>query len=150
MVSKKTLSKAIHALNSWYLSQSKSILDGTTDSRASALMITLSCVVIKSNTAHIFHVGDSRIHQLRGSQLEQLTQDHIGPQPGLANQLQQALGLNERLGPDYFKTSVKPGDRFLLTTDGVHQNLSHKTLTSLSAVSTENSLRVGSLQTCSV
>src|SRR5713226_107347 len=37
---------------------------------------TFSAMVIKSTTAHIFHVGDSRIYRLAGNALEQLTDDH--------------------------------------------------------------------------
>ena len=37
---------------------------------------TLSAMVIKSTTAHLFHVGDARIYRVAGNSLEQLTDDH--------------------------------------------------------------------------
>ena len=39
-------------------------------------MCTLSAMVIKSTTAHIFHIGDARIYRVAGHSLEQLTEDH--------------------------------------------------------------------------
>ncbi|GAM58931.1 serine/threonine protein kinase [Vibrio ishigakensis] len=33
-------------------------------------------MIIKSNTAHIFHVGDTRIYLMRDGELELLTKDH--------------------------------------------------------------------------
>ena len=40
---------------------------------------TLSILILKSHTAHIFHIGDSRIYRLREGKLELLTHDHAVP-----------------------------------------------------------------------
>ena len=37
---------------------------------------TFSALVLRSNSAHLFHSGDSRIYRLVGTTLEQLTKDH--------------------------------------------------------------------------
>ncbi|WP_309381187.1 protein kinase domain-containing protein [Cerasicoccus frondis] len=81
---------------------------------------TFSAVVLKSNTAHIFHVGDSRIWQLCGHNLSQLTQDHSVRIGGGPAQLTRAMGLESRVEADYESRLVQAGDAFLLTTDGVH------------------------------
>ena len=41
-----------------------------------AMVTTLSVLVIKSATAHLFHVGDTRIYRLRNGRIECLTRDH--------------------------------------------------------------------------
>lgn len=134
---KKALAQTIHALNDWFVSQSQVLMSSNLadDAQApnSAFATTFSCVVIKSNTAHIFHAGDSRIYLLRDGELEQLTQDHVGAHGGLSTYLNQALGLHLALSLDYLKVAVAPGDCFLLTSDGVHQSLSHRKLAELSA-----------------
>lgn len=87
------------------------------------LVTTFSCVIVKSNTAHIFHVGDTRIYLQRNGQLELLTKDH--QRVNLAKQayLTRALGMDSNLDVDYKQLSLQKGDRFILTTDGVHDTL---------------------------
>lgn len=77
--------------------------------------------MIKSATAHLFHVGDARIYRLRDGALEQLTDDHrvwIAPDKSYVGR---ALGVNPRIEVDYRSLDVETGDVFLLTTDGVHE-----------------------------
>ena len=79
---------------------------------------TVSAVVAKGRTAHIFHVGDTRVYRFRGGDLEQLTRDHRG-QRALTN----ALGMELDLEVDYLAEDLAAGDVFVLTTDGVHDTL---------------------------
>jgi len=104
---------------------------------------TLTVLVLSdenSGTAHIAHIGDSRVYRLRGDELALLTRDHtevqelvdrgeltleqaktyersqwlteaIGAEPELEN-------LYERLEP------AQPGDRYLLCTDGLSNHVS--------------------------
>ena len=82
---------------------------------------TVSAVVAKGRTAHVFHVGDSRVHRFRNGDLEQLTRDHR-KQVMLTN----ALGMDLDLEVDY----LAAGDVFVLTTDGVHDVLTARQLRS--------------------
>ena len=62
---------------------------------------TLSAMVIKSTTAHIFHVGDSRIYRVSGNSLEQLTNDHRVVISSEQSYLGRALGVNPQIEIDY-------------------------------------------------
>ena len=85
---------------------------------------TLSALVLKATTAHLFHVGDARIHRVQGKALEQLTEDHRLQLPGGQSHLARALGLQPQIDIDYRALPVEPGDTFVLTTDGVHEHTS--------------------------
>lgn len=83
-------------------------------------LCTFSGLVIKSRTAHIFHVGDSRVYLLRDGHLRQLTQDHKAQLSKDRAFLIRALGMDNRLQLDYRSLDVLPGDLFILCTDGLH------------------------------
>lgn len=85
---------------------------------------TLSALVVKSSTTHLFHVGDARIHRVQGKALEQLTEDHRLHLPGGKSYLARALGMQPQLEIDYRALPVEAGDTFVLTTDGVHEHAS--------------------------
>lgn len=85
---------------------------------------TFSALILKSSSAHIFHVGDSRIYRIRNKKMECLTEDHrqkISQQEYL---LSRALGFHEVLEADYKVLGVEPGDLFILSTDGIFEWLS--------------------------
>ena len=63
--------RVLAALNRWLYSCGQRIHDNRR-----GYITTMSTVVFKSQTAHIFHVGDSRVCRLRDGVLEQLTNDH--------------------------------------------------------------------------
>jgi len=83
---------------------------------------TLSAMVIKSTTAHLFHVGDSRICRLAGQALEQLTEDHRVIVSSEQNYLSRALGINPQLEIDHRTLPLEKGDVFVLATDGVYEH----------------------------
>ena len=66
--------RVLEATNSWLHSQTRR--SQYSYDRDKGYVCTLSAMVIKSTTGHIFHVGDSRIYRLSGNSLEQLTNDH--------------------------------------------------------------------------
>ncbi len=84
---------------------------------------TLSALVLKGATAHLFHVGDSRIYRVQGKALEQLTEDHRVVLEGGSSHLSRALGVHPQLDLDYRAVAVDAGDAFLLATDGVHEHV---------------------------
>ena len=82
---------------------------------------TFSALIIKSATAHIFHLGDSRIYRLRDNRIEQLTQDHRHWVTETESYLSRALGINPQLDIDYQALAIEKGDIFILATDGIYE-----------------------------
>lgn len=118
--------KILSATNSWLYSQGQQRFES-----AKGMVSTLSILVLKSNTAHIFHIGDSRIYRLRQGNLEQMTRDHRVWISDEKNYLNRAMGIEPRLEVDYKAFSLEQGDLFFTSTDGVHDFISKKTLKSL-------------------
>ncbi|OIQ25566.1 bifunctional protein-serine/threonine kinase/phosphatase [uncultured Vibrio sp.] len=116
---KHSASKIVSALNSWLFAQGQK-----QSLNHNGLVTTLSSVVFKSNTAHIFHIGDSRIYRLRDNKLRLLTRDHQRTNFGKGSYLTRALGIDNQLEVDYQTVTLQVNDRFILTTDGVHDFLS--------------------------
>ncbi|MCW8999351.1 MAG: protein phosphatase 2C domain-containing protein, partial [Kangiellaceae bacterium] len=83
-------------------------------------LCTFSGMVLKSQIGHIFHAGDSRIYQLVGEGLRQLTKDHVAALGKGRSILARAVGMDSNLHIDYSKVSLKEGDCFMLSSDGVH------------------------------
>lgn len=84
------------------------------------------------------HVGDSRAYLWRDGELRQLTTDHtvaaeyvaagkLSPEEAVnhpqRNMITRALGLTQNLIVDEFEEPLRPGDRFLLCSDGVNAML---------------------------
>jgi serine/threonine protein kinase len=118
--------KVLSATNSWLYSQGQSRFQS-----AKGMVSTLSILVLKSTTAHLFHVGDSRIYRLRRNNLEQLTRDHRVWISHEKNYLNRAMGIEPRLEVDYKSCPLEQGDLFLMTTDGVHDFIDEKSLKNL-------------------
>ncbi len=119
----KSAQKVLTALNAWLYSQGQRYRDS-----GRGLLTTFSAVILKSTTAHLFHVGDSRVYRLRDGDLERLTTDHqtfIGPGSPF---LSRALGADLGVEIDYRKLPILAGDVFVLTTDGVHGYLDDKAI----------------------
>ncbi|MBP9685568.1 MAG: bifunctional protein-serine/threonine kinase/phosphatase [Rhodoferax sp.] len=126
---KTSAERVLSATNSWLHSQTQQSHYRFDKDRG--YVCTLSALVIKSTTAHIFHVGDSRIYRLRGDVLEQLTQDHRVWVSQSQSHLGRALGIDSRIDIDYRQVPVEPNDVFLLTTDGVHEYAQASFITSV-------------------
>mgnify|MGYP000151745447 CR=1 FL=1 len=120
---KQSTTKVLTALNRWLYSQGQRFSDAQ-----KGYISTLSCVVFKSNTAHIFHVGDSRIYRMRDGDLEQLTRDHTTTISSTQTYLARAMGLDVKLDVDYRSTDIEQGDIFFLSTDGIHDFISNQQL----------------------
>ncbi|HEB88998.1 MAG TPA: bifunctional protein-serine/threonine kinase/phosphatase [Deltaproteobacteria bacterium] len=103
------------ALNRWLYAKSH----GTHEAHR-GYVSTFSAVVFKSRTAHLFHVGDTRIHRLRGDRIELLTRDHSTRISDRDCYLARAMGMDAHLEVDYQEIEILPGDCFISTTDGIH------------------------------
>lgn len=116
---KKSAQRVLMATNSWLHSQTQQ--SQYRYEKDKGYVCTLSAMVIKSTTAHIFHLGDSRIYRLRADTLEQLTHDHRVWISQEKSYLSRSLGINPNLEIDYDALQVDKGDIFFLATDGVYE-----------------------------
>ncbi len=121
---KKSAQQVLTAANSWLHAQNQRSQFRYDKDRG--YVCTLSALVIKSATAHLFHAGDARIYRLRGVSLEQLTTDHRVRVSQEVSYLARALGMNPHLELDYQALQVDEGDVFVLATDGVYEHVSPK------------------------
>jgi len=108
--------KILSALNRWLHGQGQRQYQSN-----KGMVTTLSALVFKSNTAYIFHVGDTRIYRLRGNDLEQLTNDHRFFVSKEKSYLSRALGIELRVDIDYKTLAIEVGDIFIQLTDGVYE-----------------------------
>lgn len=116
---KTSVQRVMLATNSWLYAQTRNSQYRYVMDRG--YVCTFSTLIIKSNTAHIFHVGDTRVYRMLDDRLEQLTEDHRMWVSKDKNYLQRALGMKEQLDLDYQAHSVDVGDIFIMATDGIYE-----------------------------
>jgi serine/threonine protein phosphatase PrpC/ribosomal protein L39E len=125
---KTSAHRVLAATNSWLHSQTRR--SQYSYDRDKGYVCTLSAMVIKSTTAHLFHVGDCRIYRVAGNALEQLTEDHRLVISSEQNYLSRALGINPQIEIDYQAVQVEKGDVFLLVTDGIYEHVAPRLVAS--------------------
>jgi protein phosphatase len=104
------------------------------DPALSGMGTTVVAVALEDNVMSVAHVGDSRAYRLEERQLVPLTTDHswvaemqskevMSSEEGLGsigkNVITRALGVRENVQVDYRLVKVKPGDTFVLCSDGL-------------------------------
>jgi serine/threonine protein phosphatase PrpC len=119
---KTSAQRVLAATNAWLHAQTRRSPHAYDRDRG--YVCTLSAMVLKSATAHIFHAGDCRIYRIEGNTLEQLTEDHRVMVSSSQTYLGRALGINPQIEIDYRAIAVQKGDVFLLATDGVYEHVS--------------------------
>lgn len=134
---KQSASRVLRSLNDWLYHHST-----LSELRHNGFVTTLSSVIIKSNRAHIFHVGDTRIYRFRDGVLTLITRDHCHQSFNANHFLTRALGIDSHLEIDYQALSIRCDDVFVLTSDGVHQWVSKPELTTLLQVLPDDLERV--------
>ncbi len=122
----KLLSEAVRAANHEVFTQGQQKNNG--------MGATLTTMLIVGSAIYIANVGDSRLYLLRDNSLRQLTTDHslvadliaagkirkdevyTHPQRNIINR---CLGMGQDLEVDLCQEEIKPGDTFLLCSDGL-------------------------------
>jgi serine/threonine protein phosphatase PrpC len=128
---KTSAQRVLTASNSWLHAQTRQSPHRYDADRG--YVCTFSALVLKSNTAHLFHVGDARIYRLRDGSLEQLSQDHRLRVSADQSYLARALGMNPHVEIDYRALPLEPGDLFLILTDGVYEFIESQALLAIIA-----------------
>ena len=87
---------------------------------------TVVALLARGNSSAVLWAGDSRVYRLRQGEMEQLTRDHSAAEEaeGLLadvapNVITRAVGCDSHLELDLRRERVRPGDRFLLCSDGL-------------------------------
>jgi PPM family protein phosphatase len=96
---------------------------------------TLVMACFHDNQISVAHVGDSRLYRLRGEQFEAITRDHSFLQQQIdsgmiteaearlsnnRNLVTRALGVEKDVQPEINTHEVRPGDVYLLCSDGLN------------------------------
>ena len=93
---------------------------------------TVVMFLVKGDSCAVLWAGDSRVYRLRDGQLVQLTRDHtwaaqfnLEELPGeeADHSIMRAVGGEDILLLDVYRDRVRPGDRFLLCSDGLTREL---------------------------
>jgi protein phosphatase len=105
-----------------------------TDDAVSGMGTTMTAALVEGDHVWIGHVGDSRAYRIRDGSLEQLTEDHslvaelvrtgkLSPEEAEDHPqrsiVTRALGTDPDVDVDTFQVDAKPGDLFLLCSDGL-------------------------------
>ncbi|CAA9219708.1 Protein phosphatase 2C-like [uncultured Coleofasciculus sp.] len=106
---------------------------------------TVVVVMFRLQHSWFAHVGDSRLYRFRGSKLEQITEDHTWVAKAMKagditleqarmhpwrHVLSQCLGRRDLPKVDVQQMEVQPGDRLLICTDGLTEELNDALITS--------------------
>jgi serine/threonine protein phosphatase PrpC len=118
---KKSAMQVLNANNSWLHSQTQK--SEHRYNKDKGYVCTLSALILKSNTAYIFHLGDSRIYHFRAGASSLLTEDHRTWVSSEQSYLSRAMGIFPQLDLEHQSMTVEKGDIFVLATDGVYEYL---------------------------
>ena len=104
------------------------------DAAVSGMGTTMTVALVEDGRVSIGHVGDSRAYLVRDGRLEQLTEDHslvaelvrsgkLSPEEAESHPqrsvITRALGTDPDVDVDTFSLDARPGDVFLLCSDGL-------------------------------
>lgn len=96
---------------------------------------TLVVALFRDNRVSVAHIGDSRLYRLRDERLSQITRDHSLLQEQIdsgmitkeaarrsqnKNLVTRALGIEPEVEPEIHTYDVRPGDIYLLCSDGLN------------------------------
>jgi protein phosphatase len=113
------------------------------DAAASGMGTTMTVALVEDERVAFGHVGDSRAYLIRGGALEQLTEDHslvaelvrsgkLSPEEAEGHPqrsvITRALGTDPDVDVDTFSVETKPGDLFLICSDGLTSMVDDETI----------------------
>lgn len=133
---KQSAQRVLYATNSWLHSQTRQ--SQYRYDKDKGYVCTFSCLIIKSNTAHVFHIGDTRVYRLHDTSMEQLTNDHRVWVSEDKSYLSRALGIDQQLDIDYQCFAVTKGEIYVLATDGVHEFVTANDIIAATTQHTDN------------
>jgi PPM family protein phosphatase len=111
--------------------------------RGKRMATTLVACALRHNQAVVSHVGDSRCYLVRNGQAKQITQDHTWvneqrkmgiisageiAQSASRHVLIRSLGPEMFVAPDTTTVTLQAGDVLVLSTDGVHDEMSDQAI----------------------
>jgi serine/threonine protein phosphatase PrpC len=148
------LDAAVHAANA-------AVLAAASNTHRQGMGATLTAVLIVEQTAWIAEVGDSRAYLLRNGRLRQLTKDQSfvqmlidtgtmtedeAKESSRRNVILQAVGTDKTLRVELGRLEMRRGDRLLLCSDGLTNEVDDNELASLlskyePAVACEHAIR---------
>lgn len=126
---KQSAQRVLRATNAWLYAQTRQ--SQYRYDRDRGYVCTLSVMVFKSATVHLFHIGDARVYRVHPGQLELLTTDHRLWLSQENSCLTRAMGLGDQLDIDYQSLPIQPGDTFLLATDGIHEYIDQRRMAAI-------------------
>jgi len=83
------------------------------------LLTTVSALVLRGRRFTLAHVGDCRVYRWHADELQRVSEDHVWEQPGMQHVLKRALGLDQHLVLDFLDGELRPGESFVLLSDGI-------------------------------
>lgn len=104
---------------------------------------TLTFAYIRDDEMYVANVGDSRVYLAHGDMIQQITDDHTyvndlvkmgaitkdeAHMHARKNVITRAIGANANNEPDCFSVPVESGDRVLLCSDGLYDEVSDDTI----------------------
>ncbi|HEU5066065.1 MAG TPA: Stp1/IreP family PP2C-type Ser/Thr phosphatase [Gaiellaceae bacterium] len=113
------------------------------DSDASGMGTTITVALFEDGIVSIGHVGDSRAYLIRDRNVDQLTEDHslvaelvrtgrLSPEEAETHPqrsvITRALGTDPDVDVDVFSVEAKPGDLFLICSDGLTSMVDDETI----------------------
>ncbi|HXR40127.1 MAG TPA: protein phosphatase 2C domain-containing protein [Terracidiphilus sp.] len=114
--------------------------------RGKRMATTMVACALRHDQAIVSHVGDSRCYLVRNGQARQVTQDHtwVNEQRKMGlisaaeiaesdsrHLLIRSLGPEMFVSPDTTALTLQPGDVLVLCTDGLHDEMSEKTIAAI-------------------
>lgn len=118
---------------------------GCGDASLEGMGTTVVAILVSGDQAALVGVGDSRIYRFRDGQLEQLTSDDtwLSAVIGVADDdrassnhplrhvLTSVVGTRDDLRPQAREEQLRPGDRLILCSDGIHGRLDAAAITAV-------------------